>query len=63
MRTDCLSTQELNEIEQKLVGADEAREIEICDEHSLSRDDAYELMDGRGYQWDDRWVKRQPAKQ
>lgn len=61
IREERFSNAELNEIEGKLDGADEAREIEVCDEYDITRDDVYDFMRSRGYYWDDAWISKRPS--
>jgi len=58
-----MSPQEVQELVERLDGADEARELEICEEYGFTPSYTWELMESQGYEWsDDRWQKREPIK-
>ena len=59
MYDEYLSPQEVKELVEKLDGADEARQLEICKEYGFTPSYTWELMESQGYEWDDRWVKRE----
>ena len=60
MDYDHLSPQDVSELVEKLDGADGAREQEICDEYGFTQSYTWELMESQGYEWDERWKKREP---
>jgi hypothetical protein len=57
MKAGHLSPSVIDEIVQKLVGADPTREIELCEQYDVTQDEVCELMSIRGYDWNDRWEK------
>jgi hypothetical protein len=57
MSEDHLAPNVIDEIVAELVGADPAREIELCGQYHISQDDVCEIMSLRGYDWNGRWEK------